>query len=349
MHIILLVTLFSECIGLILNETTRDPPRITMYDHVTAAFGVQLSKSSYERSAPLVAIKPENGCGDIENVADIEGAIVIIKRGQCEFFTKAWKVASYGGIGLVVGGNTNGNMLFRSKLLRMSKSSWEKREVDIPCLFISKPDYNSATEAISQAPTGSIFATISAEGEFPIDNFWNNPGLNIAVTYIFLVSASVVLVWVFPRILKRLKQRIVRRQVRGIPEVFFSSDLLGVKKLNNEHLTNACCPVCLENFKEQTKIKLLRCDHGFHPKCIEPWIRDYSDTCPICRGTVLAEMEEQRETKCCICCCWELQTRQCHQRLLSTELDLQAREDIENPNTTEANPSSNAYYVIRGE
>uniref|UniRef100_A0A0D9VKK4 RING-type domain-containing protein n=1 Tax=Leersia perrieri TaxID=77586 RepID=A0A0D9VKK4_9ORYZ len=48
------------------------------------------------------------------------------------------------------------------------------------------------------------------------------------------------------------------------------------------------CPVCLEAFQAGDRCRVLpRCEHGFHARCVEPWLRQ-SRVCPICRAEVVA-------------------------------------------------------------
>lgn len=48
------------------------------------------------------------------------------------------------------------------------------------------------------------------------------------------------------------------------------------------------CPVCLCEFSEQDKLRLLPlCSHAFHIGCIDTWLLSNS-TCPLCRGTLSA-------------------------------------------------------------
>lgn len=41
------------------------------------------------------------------------------------------------------------------------------------------------------------------------------------------------------------------------------------------------CSICLEDFIDSEEIRLLPCDHKFHPKCVDPWLHSVSGTCPI--------------------------------------------------------------------
>jgi len=292
MYISLMSVIFTECLGLILNLTVEDPP---IYQHVTANFGIQLSDPSYERSAPLVWTVPEHGCGHIENGSELDGSIVIVKRGQCSFFEQALNIRSYGGIGIVIGNDAG------SQLIRMIKLVGENGEVDIPSVLISEWDYSNVTHILTQRPSKGVVAILSANGEYNIDDFPPSRNLARAFAYMMLILPStwtiMVLLWAC---LSLAKRRITQTQVREIPEVIFSSDLMEAKSLNRKHLINYTCPICLIDFVEQTRIKLLPCDHGFHPGCIEPWIEERNDSCPICRQTIMDKLEvAHRGVACC--------------------------------------------------
>jgi E3 ubiquitin-protein ligase RNF13 len=321
MHILFLNAIFSGCLALIVSSTTRD--LVIRYYHVTADFGVKLSDPSYETTAPLIVIDPELGCDLINNGADLEGAIVLVRRGQCQFFEKALNVASYGGVGLVVGNNA-GN----SDLLEMHKETQENRDVDIPCVFISENDYDDVFEELSEVPAGSVFATISDSEEYPLDGFWSTPNLTKIVTYMLIICPSIWAALLALQFCCRFiaQRRQAKRQTRVIPEVVFSSELVGEKQPNSKHLTNISCPICLENFEERTKIKLLPCDHGFHKDCIEPWIAANNDSCPICRQTVLDKLEAVKREN--TCCCWRPRIGGYTQHLLSSNSELEEDETV---------------------
>jgi len=290
MYISLISVILTECLGLILN--VMDNPIII--HHMTADFGVQCSSPSYERSAPLILAHPEDGCGDIENGSELKGNIVIVQQSsKCSSFNKSLNIFNYGGKGIVVGNNAG------NELKRMVKRDGETGDLNIPSVFISQQDFNDVIDTLAQDPLMDVNATISAEEEW--EDISAAKSLARAFTYMMLILPStwtmLVLLWACFSLLKR---RVMRRQVREIPEVIFSSDMLGSESLKKKYLMNSSCPICLIDFEEQTRIKLLPCDHGFHPECIEPWIGERSDSCPICRQTVMDKLEAaERGAPCC--------------------------------------------------
>ncbi|KAJ4963834.1 hypothetical protein NE237_023773 [Protea cynaroides] len=49
------------------------------------------------------------------------------------------------------------------------------------------------------------------------------------------------------------------------------------------------CAVCLNEFEDEETLRLLpKCDHVFHPECIDAWLSKRT-TCPVCRANLLPE------------------------------------------------------------
>ncbi|KAH8888217.1 hypothetical protein GQ53DRAFT_767721 [Thozetella sp. PMI_491] len=48
----------------------------------------------------------------------------------------------------------------------------------------------------------------------------------------------------------------------------------------DEHLG---CSICTEDFNVGEDVRVLPCDHKFHPACVDPWLMNVSGTCPLCR------------------------------------------------------------------
>uniref|UniRef100_A0A7N0SXW6 RING-type E3 ubiquitin transferase n=1 Tax=Kalanchoe fedtschenkoi TaxID=63787 RepID=A0A7N0SXW6_KALFE len=58
------------------------------------------------------------------------------------------------------------------------------------------------------------------------------------------------------------------------------------------------CAVCLNEFEEEETLRLLpKCDHVFHPECIDAWLASHT-TCPVCRADLAEDpnLAPPRET-----------------------------------------------------
>ncbi|CAN9112645.1 unnamed protein product [Alternaria alternata] len=43
------------------------------------------------------------------------------------------------------------------------------------------------------------------------------------------------------------------------------------------------CSICTEDFEKGQDLRVLPCNHKFHPECVDPWLLNVSGTCPLCR------------------------------------------------------------------
>ena len=52
--------------------------------------------------------------------------------------------------------------------------------------------------------------------------------------------------------------------------------------------SQSTCPICLDDFDSgETTVRELPCNHIFHPDCIDPFLRDNSSLCPLCKKSSL--------------------------------------------------------------
>lgn len=72
-----------------------------------------------------------------------------------------------------------------------------------------------------------------------------------------------------------------KRMLRQIPVAVYGNS--GI------HIPATDCPICLGEFVEGEKVRVLpKCHHGFHVRCIDIWLASHS-SCPTCRQSLLEQ------------------------------------------------------------
>ena len=52
------------------------------------------------------------------------------------------------------------------------------------------------------------------------------------------------------------------------------------------------CSICTEDFTKGEEVRVLPCNHKFHPDCVDPWLLNVSGTCPLCRVDLRPQGED---------------------------------------------------------
>jgi Ring finger domain len=55
------------------------------------------------------------------------------------------------------------------------------------------------------------------------------------------------------------------------------------------------CSICTEDFALGEELRVLPCNHKFHPLCVDPWLLNVSGTCPLCRIDLRSPLESTNE------------------------------------------------------
>eukprot|EP01130_Rhizamoeba_saxonica_P017546 TRINITY_DN8530_c0_g1_i1.p1 TRINITY_DN8530_c0_g1~~TRINITY_DN8530_c0_g1_i1.p1 ORF type:complete len:390 (+),score=94.56 TRINITY_DN8530_c0_g1_i1:25-1194(+) len=78
-----------------------------------------------------------------------------------------------------------------------------------------------------------------------------------------------------------VKSRTEKRRYKDCLTKLSKIEEMKAKELADQYEA-AHCPICLEDFEEDTDTKLLPCGHSFCSPCIDRWLEE-TPTCPICR------------------------------------------------------------------
>ncbi|GAO46127.1 hypothetical protein SAICODRAFT_4940 [Saitoella complicata NRRL Y-17804] len=57
------------------------------------------------------------------------------------------------------------------------------------------------------------------------------------------------------------------------------------------------CAICMDEFENGEELRVLPCEHQFHPACVDPWLLNVSSLCPLCRQDVRQTPEERAQAQ----------------------------------------------------
>ncbi|KAJ8772042.1 hypothetical protein K2173_027219 [Erythroxylum novogranatense] len=80
-----------------------------------------------------------------------------------------------------------------------------------------------------------------------------------------------------------------RRAARGLdPEIIETFPIMVYSVVKGHKIGKGAleCAVCLNEFEDDDTLRLIpKCDHVFHPDCIDAWLNSHT-TCPVCRANL---------------------------------------------------------------
>lgn len=70
---------------------------------------------------------------------------------------------------------------------------------------------------------------------------------------------------------------------KSAPEIITSEEkrTSAAPSTNHPPTANYSCPICTDDFVKGQDLRVLPCNHKFHPECIDPWLVNVSGTCPL--------------------------------------------------------------------
>ncbi|XP_061660023.1 E3 ubiquitin-protein ligase RNF167 [Syngnathoides biaculeatus] len=257
---------------------------ITMlFEDLPALFGSPLPKEGI--MGFLVVARPLNGCATIEPPpplppfydANITKFVALIRRYDCNFDRKVLHAQQAGYSAAIV------HNMYSDSLLNMNYSNDSiAEEIDIPSVFTSY--YASQVLKNFIIPEQGAYVILKPEFAFPLSYylipFTGVVGMIILVMFIILVVRCA-------QHRKRLrKNRLSKEQLKRIPtHKFTKGDDYDV------------CAICLDEYEEGDKLRVLPCSHAYHCKCVDPWLTQTKKTCPVCKQRVTRSNPEHSESE----------------------------------------------------
>ncbi|PNF14580.1 hypothetical protein B7P43_G13281 [Cryptotermes secundus] len=263
---------------LVYSANYHEEPEMELKD-AAAHFGESLPVEGL-KGLVVLASPDEKACSDIKPPPDsfpnyLGNWIVLIRRCGCSFEDKV-RAAQNANYSAAIVHNVNS-----SELVPMSAKNPEG--IFIPSVFVGaeagmvlKEDY--------QYKDG-YFVVINDEVPFNINTHLLLP-FAIVVAICFLVMVVFMVVKCIKDHRRQRRHRLPSSSLRKIPTAKFSK--------GDPYET---CAICLEDYQEGEKLRILPCAHAYHSKCIDPWLTRNRRVCPVCKRKVFAEGERVSETE----------------------------------------------------
>ncbi|KAM6970438.1 E3 ubiquitin-protein ligase RNF167 isoform 1-T2 [Aplochiton taeniatus] len=260
-----------------------------LFEDLPALFGSQLPKDGV--MGLLVESRPLNGCTPIQpppplptsSDANDTKFIALIRRYDCNFDIKVLHAQQAGFSAVIV------HNMYSDTLLSMSFSNDTLAdEIEIPSVFTSY--YASQILRNFIIPEPGAYVILKPEFAFPL-SYYLIPFTGV-VGMIILVMVVILIVRCVQYRKRIRKNRLTKEQLKRIPiHKFRKGDEYDV------------CAICLDEYEEGDKLRVLPCSHAYHSKCVDPWLTQTKKTCPVCKQRVTkpnsehseSETEEERE------------------------------------------------------
>ncbi|XP_053297428.1 E3 ubiquitin-protein ligase RNF167 [Pleuronectes platessa] len=254
-----------------------------LFEDLPALFGSPLPKDGL--MGIMVDSRPLNGCTAIDPPpplppsfdANTTKIIVLIRRYDCNFDIKVLHAQQAGYNAAII------HNMYSDTLLNMNYSNETiAEEIEIPSVFTSY--YASQILRNFIIPEQGAYVILKPEFSFPL-SYYLIPFTGV-VGMIILVMCVVLIVRCV-RYRKRLrKNRLSKEQLKRIPTHRF-------RKGDDYDL----CAICLDEYEEGDKLRVLPCSHAYHCQCVDPWLTQSKKTCPVCKQRVTRNNTEHSESE----------------------------------------------------
>ncbi|NXL92322.1 RNF13 ligase, partial [Alectura lathami] len=245
------------------------------FDDLPARFGYRLPAEGLKGF--LINSKPENACEPIAPppLKDNSSSafIVLIRRLECNFDIKVLNAQRAGYKAAIV------HNVDSDDLISMGSNDIEVlKKIDIPSVFIGEASANSLKEEFTYEKGGHI--VLIPEFSLPLE-YYLIPFLIIVGICLILIVIFMITKFVQDRHRAR-RNRLRKDQLKKLPVHKFKKGKWIV--LCDEY---DVCAICLDEYEDGDKLRILPCSHAYHCKCVDPWLTKTKKTCPVCKQKVV--------------------------------------------------------------
>ncbi|KFB41403.1 AGAP002028-PA-like protein [Anopheles sinensis] len=214
---------------------------------------------------------PADGCTEFHRKPPNNSSkyAVVIARYNCSFEVKV-RNAQQAGYAMAIIHNVGSN-----DLEHMSAS--HPQDIIIPSVFVGESSGRSIIEAYTYDHDFAL--VITDDIPFNISNNLIIP-FAIVVGLCFIIMVLFMIIRCIRERRRTLRNRLPARMLKRIGIVKFAKGM--------QYDT---CAICLDDFVENERLRVLPCRHAYHAQCIDPWLTKNRRVCPICKRKVIVRGE----------------------------------------------------------
>ncbi|XP_061634281.1 E3 ubiquitin-protein ligase RNF13 isoform X1 [Phyllopteryx taeniolatus] len=261
------------------------------FDDLPSRFGYRLPSDGLKGF--LIGARPANACEPIEPPPrdNLTGAfIVLIKRFDCNFDVKVLNAQKAGYKAAIVHNVDSEN------LISMGSNDLDvMKQIDIPSVFVSEDTATSLKDDYLFDKGGHVI--LMPDFSLPLE-YYLIPFLIIVGICLILIVVFMITKFVQDRHRAR-RSRLRKDQLKKLPihkfKKGYAPELSILARKVTSHGTGDIydvCAICLDEYEEADKLRVLPCSHAYHSKCVDPWLTKTKKTCPVCKQKVVPSQDD---------------------------------------------------------
>ncbi|MCO5558703.1 hypothetical protein L7F22_012289 [Adiantum nelumboides] len=212
----------------------------------------------------LYAAEPLNACQPVKsmNSNDISG-FLLLERGDCSFVTKVKHAQAAGYTAAIVYNDEDGDLI---------TMSGTETGIAIYAVFVTKKAGEILQSSVDKSDSRCYILPM----------FENAAKSFVAIIFLSFLTVFAILSTLFFARRHRYHRAIAETQARGMAWKDVKALTVVLYGNGSEEFTTTCA-ICLEDYKQGERLRVLPCGHEFHVTCIDQWLTTQRCFCPVCK------------------------------------------------------------------